>query len=571
MTCANANAKCVYQDLPTSRTEESTPAALVDRLGRIEALLEQQSQQIYQLNIRLGHSSSFADQLGHGSEKLGAIVRSHSVFNPSLEMSPFLIPQNHTALAGALLAIPQLREAIGDYPRDCFMRAEEKLPLPRLLDRLHDGPLVWPALDPHTVSTLATCYFQLVHPHQPLFTPRMFESWQKTLLETQNPDSIVTAICLCVYSLGALLSPQHSHQKATETLGLEYFQPAFRIIIREVLWGFRPEILACQALLLAASYFAHLGRPLHSLRMGYFASMLFLNIAESRHNNSKYAELDDAEVRVYWQCFMVECDGVAELDILRSGIEPLGDTMPLPQSLELADTGNHIYSIAEHAIRRLLNRIISALYDPDSAPQYMTLSSNPVHAWQRFGLPKLLSLSAELDRQLEQWYSSIPGYLRFPKGTDFLPNDRSRVLRTRYYMARHLIYRPFMLQAILGQWEGSPLPETSFAGSDPFDLPVTTVKERCRMCIDSCSAYLHNAINMIDKRSPYLWVFSQNCIATIVLLWLAENSAPISHLVPAMRPVHITVLDNLRRWATEDSGFDTAVRILEQLTFLDHL
>lgn len=173
MTCANANAKCVYQDLPTSRyieinaskivriwstdygisrvrTEESTPAALVDRLGRIEALLEQQSQQIYQLNIRLGHSSSFADQLGHGSEKLGAIVRSHSVFNPSLEMSPFLIPQNHTALAGALLAIPQLREAIGDYPRDCFMRAEEKLPLPRLLDRLHDGPLVWPALDPHT-------------------------------------------------------------------------------------------------------------------------------------------------------------------------------------------------------------------------------------------------------------------------------------------------------------------------------------------------------------------------------------------------------------------------------------
>lgn len=124
------------------------------------------------------------------------------------------------------------------------------------------------------MSTLATCYFQLVHPHQPLFTPRMFESWQKTLLETQNPDSIVTAICLCVYSLGALLSPQHSHQKATETLGLEYFQPAFRIIIREVLWGFRPEILACQALLLAASYFAHLGRPCKSyilLTMAYRA------------------------------------------------------------------------------------------------------------------------------------------------------------------------------------------------------------------------------------------------------------------------------------------------------------
>jgi hypothetical protein len=439
----------------------------------------------------------------------------------------------------------------------------------------------------------------------------MFESWQNTLLETQNPDSIVTAICLCVYGLGALLSPQHSHRKATETLSLEYFQPAFRIIIREVLWGFRPEILACQALLLAASYFAHLGRPLHSLRMGYFASMLFLTIAErycclpNIGHTAKRAliqviagttipyirslttqKFECTGNALWWngdfsslvpEAFVgtandySSSDGIAELDMLRSGIEPLGDTMPLPQSLELADAGNHIYSITEHAIRRLLNRIISALYDPDSAPQYMTLSSNPVHAWQRFGLPKLLSISAELDRQLEQWYSSIPGYLRFPKGTDSLPNDRSRVLRTRYYMARHLIYRPFMLQAILGQWEGSPLPETSFTGSDPFSLPITTVKERCQTCIDSCSAYLHNAVNMIDKRSPYLWTFSQNCIATIILLWLAENSVPISHLVPAMRPVHIAVLDRLRQWATEDSGFDIAVRILEHLTFLDRL
>ncbi|KAI3318343.1 hypothetical protein HD806DRAFT_319034 [Xylariaceae sp. AK1471] len=568
-TCKDSKADCVYQELPSDRVEESGPAAVIDRLSRIEALLEQQSQQIYQLNVRPSQSPYPTSQSDHVSEKQSDFMRVPADFDTSLEASPFLIPKNHAALATTLLACPQVRDVIGEYPRDYFFQVEEKLPLPGLLDQVHDGPLVWPVLDPETLDNLARSYFQHAHPHHPLFTPRTFKLWQTRLLEAQDLDGIRTSICLCVYALGALSSAQNGRQKAPETLGLEYFQPALKMITREVLWGFRPSILACQALLLAASYFAHLGRPLHSLRMGHFASQLFLDISESRQNHLTHVEFDDIEVRVYWQCFMVECDGVAELDVSRSGIEPLVDTMPLPQSLESSDNVNHIYSIAEHAIRRLLNRILSALYNPDSTHRYSILPPDPTHIWQTLSLQKLLSLSAELNRQLEQWYCSIPEYLRFPKGTDILPNDRSRILRTRYYMARHLIYRPFLLQTVSRQREDrspsqSPLPEL-----DVFSLPVPVVMERCETCIDSCVTYLHNAVNMINKRSLYLWTLSQGCMATLVMLWLAENSVPLRHLVPAVRPIQNAVLDRLRQWAVENSSFDVEVRIVEQLMFSD--
>jgi hypothetical protein len=182
-------------------------------------------------------------------------------FDASLEASPFLIPKNHAAASTTLLAFPQVRDIVGEYPRDYFFQTEENLPLPGLLDQVHDDPLVYPVLDPGTLDTLASSYFQLAHPHQPLFTPRAFRSWQLRLLDAQDLDGIETSICLCVYALGALSSAQSSNQKAAERLGLEYFQPALKIMIREVVWGFRPSILACQALLLAASYFAHLGRP----------------------------------------------------------------------------------------------------------------------------------------------------------------------------------------------------------------------------------------------------------------------------------------------------------------------
>ncbi|KAI0165494.1 hypothetical protein GGR57DRAFT_496972 [Xylariaceae sp. FL1272] len=530
---------------------------VIDRLSRIEALLEQQSRSIDQLNSQPSHSPYPASL----SDELSRFLPLD--FNTALETTQFLIPQNHSNVSTTLLSMTQVRDIIGAYPRDYFMRIEERLPLPRLLDDFQDGPLILPNLDPECLDALADDYFQYAHPHHPLFTRKMLGEWQAELLEHQDSRSIRTAICLSVYALGHISTCHSEDTKRPETLGLEYFQPAFKIITKTVFLGFQANIEWCQALLLAASYLGCLGRP---LRQRYHADDEFSNI----------------EIRTFWQCFMAEwycillapdiqkhslmvsSDGIATADRCRSGIEPFADRMPLPQSLESADDQNHVYSIAEHAIRRLLNRINCTLYSPDDAYRFATPPLDLNYTWHGLSIQKLLSLSAELNRQLEEWYSSIPEYLRFEKGSSTLTNDRCWILRIRYYNAKQLIYGPFLLWKVSRNQEEETAPPQS-----PMPGLEALVMERCETCVASCVTYLRNAADMMGKRTPYLWTMSQNCLSCIVMLWLASTCATLQHLVPDLQPIQEMVCGKLQVWAVEGSSFEAELRILEQFVFSD--
>ncbi|KAI1450289.1 hypothetical protein F5Y02DRAFT_108703 [Annulohypoxylon stygium] len=465
-----------------------------------------------------------------------------------------------------------VRDRVGEYPRDYFFEIEEKLPLPGLLGKLYDSPLVWPSINIETLDALTENYFRNVHPHHPLFTPAMFKTWHDELIQEKDMEEIGTAICFCVYALGTICSNTAGDYENDEALGLQFFQPALRIMLHKLVWEFRPSINLCQALLLAASYFAHLGRPLHSWKMAQFSSRMFLGLLESRQRYISSAEFEEAELRTFWQCFTVECDRIAELDVPRSGIEPLGDRMRLPHSTDPSDNENTIYFIAEHAIRRLLNRIHNSLYGPEIAQTSPNpvLPTGPNQAWQSLNTQKLQALSTELNRQLEEWYFSIPDYLRPAKGTLPLPNDRARVLRIRYYAARHIIHRPFLLQVVSRQCEGqsqSPA-STSILSPDPYS-EAPGILEKCETCIESCVTYLYNAIEMIDKRSPYLWTFSQSCLACLIMLWMADGTPALHHYLPHMQPIQSMLLTKLRKWATKDSTFAAEIQIIERLVFSD--
>ncbi|KAI0111387.1 hypothetical protein F4814DRAFT_440870 [Daldinia grandis] len=567
-TCRDSNADCVYKELPFDRVEDSSPNAVIDRLARIESLLEHQSQQINQLSTHsspLSYPPSQADYFTAYQQHSDYLPSTSAGIDPQLDSPQFLIPKGHATLTTTLLSLPQVRDLLGDYPREYFFEIEEKFPLPGLLGSLYDSPLVWPSLDLDGLNALAENYFRNVHPHHPLFTPNIFKSWQDQLIQERNMEDIGTSICFCVYALGTISSDREGNYEDDEALGLQFFQPALRIMLHKLVWDFRPGIGLCQALLLAASYFAHLGRPLHSWRMAQFASRIFLNLVESRKHNLSSAVFEEAELRTFWQCFTVECDRIAELDVPRSGIEPLGDRMRLPHNTDPSDNENIIYFIAEHAIRRLLNRIHNSLYGPELAESSFT---GPNQTWESLGLQKLLALSTELNRQLEEWYISIPDYLRPLKGTLPLPNDRARVLRLRYYAARHIIYQPFLLQMVCREQEVHSPAGSSALSPDPYsESPVFL--EKCEACIDSCVTYLYNAVDMIDKRSPYLWTISQSCLACLIMLWLADNSPILHTCVPHMQPIQDMVLTKIRKWAPNDSSLAAEAQIIEQLIFSD--
>lgn len=311
---------------------------------------------------------------------------------------------------------------------------------------------------------------------------------------------------------------------------------------------------------------------------------------------------------------------------MRSGIEPLGDKMPLPHSLDPSDQEETIHFIAEIAIRRLLNRVHSSLYSPNTDPA-------ETMAWPGQGLaqgssgttlslPRLLALSAELDRQLEQWYASMPEGVRPPRGTEPISCERGHVLRIRYYAARAVIHRPFVLYAMAHQQQqqqqqqgagmrrvssasspspssGGPQPPSrhlsvstasisSASSPTPPAAPATSsplppiVAERCEVCVAACTTYLRNAVIMLERRTPYLWTLAQNCMACLLVLMMAEGcgfglppappptaSTPDPAAPRTLEALRDVVVARLRRWAVEGSSFEAELTILERLAGRD--
>jgi hypothetical protein len=255
----------------------------------------------------------------------------------------------------------------------------------------------------------------------------------------------------------------------------------------------------------------------------------------------------------------------------------MADRMPLPRSLDPNEGDDMIYFVAETAVRRLLNRIHSALYAPDNTTDAATLFEG------QNSLNKLLNLSTELNRQLEEWYHSIPGKLRPPIGTEPITSSRGRILRIRYYAARHIIHRPFVLAVALQQMRvsasatsssaeaGSSRGAASSASSAAGSLPIIprVVAEKCENCIVSCTAYLVNVAEMLDQRSPYMWSFAQSCMACLLVLVMADGCPQLRPFTPEIKPLRAMVISRLKRWAVPGSSFEAEIEILERFTLLD--
>lgn len=150
-------------------------------------------------------------------------------------------------------------------------------------------------------------------------------------------------------------------------------------------------------------------------------------------------------LRLFWSCFLIECDRLAELELPQSGLQQLTDETSLPSCFNL-ESAQSTYYLAEISIRRLLNRIHNSLYPRKQ--NVLTLSSTSLATPDNFSEARISSVKTiceELQRQLDMWYDSIPEAFRFPLDVEPTTSDRQTVLRIRYFATKHIIYRPFVL------------------------------------------------------------------------------------------------------------------------------
>lgn len=216
---------------------------------------------------------------------------SPAISNMSLELlkstyeTQFLIPHGHSATLLGLLSLPALRCIVGDLPKSHFFDLEETDALPRPLDLFQSNPIHWPSLDDvEHLQGLADAYFSDVSAHLPLLTRQSYEEIQNRLLTAGPSQDVETAICLCVWALGSMarnaLKPAVPENAVdlSQDLGIHFFSVALRIIVSKTVWALKPSPRVCQALMLAATYFSYLGKPLYSWRMIHFASQMLLGI-----------------------------------------------------------------------------------------------------------------------------------------------------------------------------------------------------------------------------------------------------------------------------------------------------
>ena len=145
---------------------------------------------------------------------------------------------------------------------------------------------------------------------------------------------------------------------------------------------------------------------------------------------------DDQESikRVFWSCYIIESDLIAELSELpQSGVSSMESHVPLPGPLATHDPEtseqSSLYFLACISIRRLLNRVHNLLHSQE--PGDLSKES-------------LRNVVSELDNQLETWRDMLPEDLKFSIDNAPQQKERQGFLRQRFLACKTIIFRPYL-------------------------------------------------------------------------------------------------------------------------------
>lgn len=585
-TCKELEAECVYEEMPLETISLHPENDMQESLNRVENLVHANSVQIAALMETMQRTYSptsptfenpFAQNRSLGAEssvspgtfvhnaspqystggQLGGVTQEHELH------PPLSIPDKHSTSSNHLLLNITIREMIGQYPSDYFLRLESKNEIPMQPPPQELGFTGYAGLDKLTTDALITAFFAKVHCYHPLLNKAEFEVLYNDVIAegfTPGPDS---CLCLVVFALGATAIQDTARSPLS---GLPYMQKALPELLSASTWSFSWNVRTSQALILASVYFSYLARPLYSWRLINLAAThthFLLPRLEALPTSNSLSSREDA-IRCFWSCFMIESDRVAELEVPQNSLQKLVDHMPLPSFQPGLDDSETTYYLAEISLRRLFNRIHHSVY-----PRLMDLGGDGTGTFEREQLGKLFNICDELHSQLRTWHTSIPEPFR-PDLTGARPpfHDRERVLGIRYFAALHIIHRPFVLHLVAS----GNLRRVST--TDEGMIISESIMEKCRTCLESCQVYIRRATEMLQQQSPYTWTFSISLLGAVLVLTMAVHCEQLRALVPDIDELQSLVIDHVEPWAVNlkteygarsESSLEAAVGILKEI------
>lgn len=413
-------------------------------------------------------------------------------------LPPLTIPVKHRTSSNYLLTLPMMKSLIGENPPDLFYRLEARNPVPRAL-RYDHLPLqdlsTEPVVSvPEDADPLVSSFFATAHPTHPILDQDEFADIYARFKQSAVDAPIEQALCLVVMAVGAAAQSSPDPTIFSESPpGMQYMQKALPTLILQSSWSFSSSLLLSQALVIASVYFAYIVRPLQSWKLIQAASSNLQLKLSSSGVHEQDAGTKETIIRLFWSCFLIECDRLAELELPRSGLQQLVDSTSLPDCTNL-DLRQSTCYLAEISVRRLLNRVHNSLYPRKN--HSLAMFSTSLAAPEDLTVNELSSIMAicdELYSQLRTWHASIPEAHRPSLDTAHVAEqERETILRIRYYAARHIIWRPFVI----------------YVASCGLQHVSGEVYDRASMCLESCRNYIHSTTTVLRRPSMYTWTFS---------------------------------------------------------------
>ncbi|KAI9718143.1 MAG: hypothetical protein M1828_006841 [Chrysothrix sp. TS-e1954] len=260
--------------------------------------------------------------------------------------------------------------------------------------------------------------------------------------------------------------PRRALRNIDRIPGLAYFAYATEIL-GEI--NGTMSLVYVQSCILAGLYKGQLARVMESWKWIYEACMNWLLLVKGEVNletthietalGHKTREEADSLRMTYWTCLQLErydkllsmtqetlpddlqnSDILAEFDFLpHSAISQFEDQMDHPQgpalrSQDPEDTLIMLYYCAQIALRKLLNRAHSALYNSQKGKM-------PNPGWS-------ITNSDDLAIALQEWKEHLPSPLQWSEDDDPASHINAARLRGKYYGARYIIHRPFLHHAL---------------------------------------------------------------------------------------------------------------------------
>ncbi|KAJ5889302.1 hypothetical protein N7504_010112 [Penicillium tannophilum] len=517
-SCVRLGAECTYQQIDPS-TFDSASLMILKRIDDLEFLIQSRTNDPLPVNL-LNNVPSTSPSIPFGEV---SVIDEQTQWKPSF------------ANIDEVLKWPVFDDQNFDQQFRLLSLPEEDNCQPELPMSVD--------LDFHAADHLLRSFFDDVH----IFNPTLKEEDVREYVKLVQFNGIgwdaTSCLLLLIYAHGSIATPFVNHGPGVSSSSFRQSKGFLRAESYFFAAQKRMGMLLCrngaieaQCFFLAGVYLMATLRPVGAWRMFVQALSCCQGFSIYRTKDNAYEDEWNTKQRIYWTCFKSELELRLELNLSPKNMLDLSYPTLFPSppdGLKTKDEAAWYFYLAEIALRRLENRILGYLYQPDAL----------------IAVSKMEYAILDFEEQADAWLLSLPEALALDIDTP----DKDQYEPFRFILSGHFLdcqetmYWQFLVEAIHGRVHGT---------SDLF------LRKGLKVCVDR----IQQNHKGFYHRHHGTWLMLRSCTRSALVLLAAERSVYLVHLLPlGWEEAVIGVTKMLKFWKDESRDVFEMLEILQAL------